>query len=116
MLLKLAASKVKSVTSMILMNRDLHKANLAAILSVSVRGTHEDGGTYPIGCVKFLISPTSSYGSATAIRARVTHLPLMEHGVLMVKVVMKSVVIISIQHIYNVKWTSGCCSLKIRVQ
>ena len=33
----LAASKVKSVTSTILMNRDLHNANLAAILSVSVR-------------------------------------------------------------------------------
>jgi len=31
MLLKLAASKVKSVTSMILVNRDLHNANLAAI-------------------------------------------------------------------------------------
>jgi len=39
------------------------------------------------------------YGGATAIRARVAHLPLMEHGVLMVKVVMKSAVIISIQHI-----------------
>jgi len=32
-----AASKVKSVTSTILMNRDLHNANLAAVLSVSVR-------------------------------------------------------------------------------
>ena len=55
-----------------------------------------------IGRVKFLISPTYSYGGATAISARVTlltHLPLMEHSVLMVKVVMKSVVIISIQHI-----------------
>jgi len=52
-----------------------------------------------IGRAKFLISPTYSYGGATAIRARVTNLPLMEHGVLMVKVVMKSVVIISIQHI-----------------
>ena len=49
-----------------------------------------------IGRVKFLISPTYSYGGATATRARVTHLPLMEHGVLIVKVVMKSVVIISI--------------------
>ena len=49
-----------------------------------------------IGHVKFLISPTYSYGGATATRARVTHLPLMEHGVLMDKVVMKSVVIISI--------------------
>jgi len=39
------------------------------------------------------------YGGATAIRARVAHLPLTEHGVLMVKVVMKSAVIISIQHI-----------------
>jgi len=37
MLLKLAASKITSVTSMILMNRDLQNANLAAILSVSVR-------------------------------------------------------------------------------
>jgi len=34
MLLILAASKVKSVTSTILMNCDLHNANLAAILSV----------------------------------------------------------------------------------
>ena len=49
-----------------------------------------------IGRVKFLISPTYSYGGATATRARVIHLTLMEHGVLMVKVVMKSVVIISI--------------------
>jgi len=38
-----------------------------------------------IGRVKFLISPTYSYGAATAIRAWVTHLALMEHGVLMVK-------------------------------
>jgi len=37
MLLKLAASKVKSVTSTILKNRDLHNANLATMLSVSVR-------------------------------------------------------------------------------
>jgi len=37
MLLKLAASKVKSVTPTILVNRDLHNANLAAILSVLVR-------------------------------------------------------------------------------
>jgi len=37
MLLKLVASKVKSVISTILINRDLHNANLAAILSVSVR-------------------------------------------------------------------------------
>jgi len=37
MLLKLSASKVKPVISTILMNRDLHNANLAAILSVSVR-------------------------------------------------------------------------------
>jgi len=37
MLLKLAASKVKSVASTILMNRDLHNVNLAAILWVSVR-------------------------------------------------------------------------------
>ena len=51
---------------------------------------------FTIGRVKFLISPTYSYGGATATRARVTHLPLMEHGVLMLKVVMKSVVIISI--------------------
>ena len=57
-----------------------------------------------IGRVKFLISPTYSYGGATAIRARVTHLPLMEHGVLMVKVVMKSVVFISIQRKMD-KWT-----------
>jgi len=58
----------------------------------------EPKSTSPIGRVKFLISPTYSYGGATATRARVTHLrhlPLMEHGVLMVKVVMKSVVIIS---------------------
>jgi len=54
---------------------------------------------FTIGRVKFLISPTYSYGGATALRAWVTHLPLMEHSVLMVKVVMKSVVIISIQHI-----------------
>ena len=37
MLLKLAASKVKLVISTILMNRDSHNANLANILSVSVR-------------------------------------------------------------------------------
>ena len=37
MLLKLAASKVKSVTSTILINHHLHNANLAAILSVLVR-------------------------------------------------------------------------------
>jgi len=37
MLLQLAASKVKSMTSTILMNHDLHNVNLAAILSVSVR-------------------------------------------------------------------------------
>ena len=41
MLLKLVASKVKLVTSTILMNRNLHNANLscyhAAILSVSIR-------------------------------------------------------------------------------
>ena len=46
--------------------------------------------------MKFLISPTYSHGGATAIRARVAHMPLMEHGVLMVKVMMKSVVIIII--------------------
>jgi len=37
MLLKLAASKIKSVTSTILMNSNLHNVNLASILSVSVR-------------------------------------------------------------------------------
>jgi len=39
MLLKLAASKVKSVTPTIVMNCDLHNANLAAILSVLIRLT-----------------------------------------------------------------------------
>ena len=37
MMLKVAAFKVTSVTSMTVMNRDLQNANLAAILSISIR-------------------------------------------------------------------------------
>ena len=71
---------------------------VSILSSVPFNQTHTEPPD-KLGRVKLLISSTYSYGGATALRARVTHLPVMEHGVLMVKVVMKSVVIIYIQHI-----------------